>query len=85
MAVNEEKRSGKKIASMLFAVQGLFEGVAAGIATGLILVALKANDVIALLPIIVAACCMAAFGMSFAFKPEIADMGKDEPKENTDK
>lgn len=82
LAVNEEKRSGKKIASMLFAVQGLFEGVAAGVATGLILVALKANDVIALLPIIVAVCCMAAFGMSFAFKPEIAYMGKENSEES---
>ncbi|MBE6674801.1 MAG: MFS transporter [Ruminococcaceae bacterium] len=76
LAVVEEEKTGKKIASMLFAVQGLFEGVAAGIATGLILVTLKDNDVISLLPIIVAVCCMAAFGMSFAFKKEIAYMGK---------
>ena len=76
LAIMEEEKTGKKIASMLFAVQGLFEGVAAGIATGLILVTLKDNDVISLLPIIVAVCCMSAFGMSFAFKKEIAYMGK---------
>ena len=74
------ERTGKSVASMFFAVQGVFEGVASGIATGLILVALKSNGVIFLLPLIVAACCMCAFGMSFAFSPDVANMGKNNNK-----
>ena len=66
---------------MFFAVQGLFEGVAAGIATGFILVNLKKLDVIFLLPIIVAVCCMIAFAMSFAFPKEIAFLGKADKNE----
>ena len=61
---------------MYFAVQGLFEGVAAGVATGLILTALKDNDVIWLLPIIVATCAVIAFGMTFALPKEIKFFGK---------
>ena len=76
IARKEFERSGKTISSMLFAVQGLFEGIAAGIATGFILVTLKANDCISLLPLIAVACCAIAFGMSFAFHKEIASLGK---------
>ena len=43
LAVEEERRSGVSHSAMYFAVQGLFAGVASGIATGLILVALKDN------------------------------------------
>ena len=63
---------------MFFAVQGLFEGIAAGIATGIILVALKHYNVISLLPIIVSICCLVAFLMSFKFDKNIAYMGKKE-------
>jgi len=77
LAQQEYGSTGKKVATMLFAVQGVFEGIASGIATGLILVALKNFDVISLLPIIVAACCMTAFFMSFGFPRVIADLGKD--------
>ena len=76
LAQLEYEKTGKSVASMFFAVQGLFEGVAAGIATGFILVTLKDLDVIFLLPIIVAVCCMIAFAMSFAFPKEIAFLGK---------
>ncbi len=76
LAKRELENSGKRIASMLFAVQGVFEGIASGIATGLILVCLKNYEKISLLPIIVAICCMTAFCMSFAFSGEIAYMGK---------
>ena len=65
---------------MFFAVQGVFEGVASGIATGLILVTLKDNNVIFLLPIIVAVCCMTTFGMTFGFAKDVALMGKDDKK-----
>ena len=78
----EAKTTGKNVASMLFAVQGVFEGIASGIATGFILVTLKNFRIISFLPIIVAVCCMAAFGMSFIFPKTIAFMGKGE-KENS--
>ena len=73
----EFETTGKSVASMFFAVQGVFEGIASGVATGIILVALKANRCIILLPIIVAVCCMIAFFMSFAFPQIIASMGKN--------
>jgi hypothetical protein len=66
---------------MYFSIQGLFEGIAAGIATGFILVTLKANQRIELLPLIVIACCLITFGMTFGFSPEVALMGKEEKKE----
>jgi Na+/melibiose symporter-like transporter len=67
LAAVEMKRSGKTVASMYFAVQGIFEGVASGIASGFILVNLKHYDVIHLLPIVVALTSMIAFFMSFKF------------------
>ena len=77
LAQRELETSGKSIASMLFAVQGVFEGIAAGIATGIILVNLKKYDVISLLPIIVIIACMIAFVMSFFFPNEIKYMSKN--------
>ncbi|MBQ7387620.1 MAG: MFS transporter [Clostridia bacterium] len=76
LAQKEYERSGNGVSSMYFAVEGLFEGIAAGIATGPILVSLKNYNVISLLPIIVAVCCMSAFALSFAFPKEISLMGK---------
>ena len=77
LAQQEFEQTGKTVATMFFAVQGVFEGVASGIATGLILVTLKNFHKISLLPIIVAVCCMTAFCMSFAFNKTVALMGKD--------
>jgi MFS family permease len=76
LAKAEFERTGKTVATMYFAVEGLFEGIAAGIATGFILVNLKAHDVISLLPIIVAICCAIAFGISFVFPKSIKELGK---------
>ena len=76
LAKKELDEKGHDVASMYFAVQGLFEGIAAGVATGLILVALKDNNVISWLPIIVSICCGIAFAMSFAFSKHLASMGK---------
>lgn len=78
LAQLEYERTGKGVASMLFAVQGLFEGIAAGIATGVILTSLKSIDQIWLLPIIVIVCCIVAFAMSFKFADDVAFMGKKE-------
>lgn len=77
LACVEMEKTGKEVASMYFAVQGIFEGIASGVASGLILVYLKANDVILLLPIIVAITSLVAFMMSFAFHKNIAFMGKE--------
>ena len=77
LAQLEVKRSGKNIAAMLFAVQGLFEGIAAGVATGGVLVLLKSLDVIALLPIVVILCCVAVFFISFLFPSDVKYMGKE--------
>ena len=76
LAKKEFDEKGYNVSSMYFAVQGLFEGVAAGIGTGIILVNLKNYDVIQLLPIIVAICAGVAFVMSFFFAKHLANMGK---------
>lgn len=73
----EYKRTGKTVSAMYFAVQGVFEGVAAGIATGVILVALKNFDCIWLLPIIASLTCVIGFMMSFGFNKDISLMGKE--------
>ena len=77
LAQRELTLNGNNVSGMYFAVQGLFEGVAAGVATGPILTMLKDRDVIYLLPIIVVICCVIAFVMSFFFPEEIKNMSKD--------
>ena len=77
LAQRELELRGKSVSGMYFAVQGVFEGIAAGIATGPILTTLKDKDVIELLPVIVIVCCVIAFVMSFFFPPEIAYMAKN--------
>lgn len=79
LAQRELQQNGNSVSGMYFAVQGVFEGVAAGIATGPILTLLKDFDVIALLPVVVIICCAIAFLMSFRFPKEISDMGKEVP------
>ena len=84
LAKREREEKGHSVASMYFAVQGLFEGVSAGLATGVMLTALKSEDMIgniSFLPLIVAAACMIAFGMSFAFPKVISHMGKERATE----
>ena len=84
LAKREREEKGISVASMYFAVQGLFEGVSAGLATGVMLTALKSEDMIgniSFLPLIVAAACMIAFGMSFAFPKVISRMGKERATE----
>ena len=83
LAKIEREEKGISVASMYFAVQGLFEGVSAGLATGVMLTALKSEDMIgniSYLPLIVAASCLAAFLMSLAFPKVISHMGKASPK-----
>ena len=79
LAQLEYQRMGVSVSSMYFAVEGLVEGIAAGLATGPMLVFLKGNGdttYIAYLPIAVAAACLLAFVMSFFFPKTISKMGK---------
>lgn len=77
LAAEENARSGICASSMYFAIQGLFEGVSAGIASGLILVWLKQHDAASYITIIVAFFCMSAFVMAFFLPRNIRMMGKD--------
>ncbi len=63
--------------SMYFAIQGLFEAVSAGIATGGILVFMKEYGLIPYLTITVAFFCMAACVLSFFLPKTITMMGKE--------
>lgn len=76
LAQIEYEKKGISVSSMYFAVQGLFEGIASGIATGLVLVALKTTGTILYMPLIVVCACMTAFNMSFLFPKSISQMGK---------
>lgn len=77
LAAEENARSGICASSMYFAIQGLFEGVSAGIASGLILVWLKQHDAASYITIIVAFFCMSAFVMAFFLPQNIRMMGKN--------
>ncbi len=76
LAAEENKKSGVCASSMYFAVQGLFEGVSAGSATGLILVYLKQSDLVQYMTLIVAFFCAAAFLLAFLLPKSIALIGK---------
>lgn len=73
----EENRSAS---SMYYAIQGLFEAVSAGIATGPILVFLKQSGNVKFMTVAVAAICMGAFFLSFALPKDISLIGKVEKK-----
>ncbi len=76
LAAEENKRSGKCASSIYFAVQGLFEGVSAGLSSGVVLVAIKTADKASYITVIVAAALMAAFGLSFFLSKRISLLGK---------
>ena len=84
LAKRELEQNGNSVSGMYFAVQGMFEGVASGIGTGLILVALKDHDVIYLLPVVVIVCCVIALVMSFFFPDEIKYMSKNVEMKKTE-
>lgn len=77
LAAEENARGEVCASSMYFAVQGLFEGVSAGLASGVVLVFLKENDLIGYMTIIVAAACMLAFVMAYFLPKSIAMIGKE--------
>lgn len=73
------RQEGDKAASsMYFAIQGLFEGASAGLASGIILVFLKQSGLVSSLTVIVAAFCMLAFLLSFFLPRTISQIGKHE-------
>ena len=78
LAAEENKKGIVCASSMFFAVQGLFEGVSAGIATGPILVFLKETQNTQWTTIVVAGLCMIAFVMAFFLPKSVANIGKEE-------
>lgn len=76
LAAEENARTGICASSMYFAVQGLFEGVAAGLASGPMLVFLKQHNGIPYMTLIIATACMTAFVMAFFLPKSIANLGK---------
>lgn len=70
------RQDNEAASSMYFAVQGLFEGASAGIASGLILVFLKQNGYVPYLTVIVAVSCMIAFAMSYFLPKSLSQIGK---------
>jgi MFS family permease len=77
LAAEENARTGICASSMYFAVQGLFEAVAAGLATGPMLVFLKQHNGIPYMTLIIAIACMTAFVMAFFLPKSIALLGKE--------
>lgn len=64
--------------TMYFAVQGLFEGVSAGLASGVVLVYLKQSGKINILTLIVSLSCIAALLLAFLMPKSLARLGKVE-------
>jgi Na+/melibiose symporter-like transporter len=81
LAADEYARTGQSVSTMYFAVEGLFEGVGAGIATGVVLVYLKSIDNISWLPLVVCATCLICFLLSLVFPKTIAFIGKESKDE----
>lgn len=77
LAAEENARTGICASSMYFAVQGLFEGVAAGLASGPMLVFLKQHSGIPYMTLIIAVACMTAFVMAFFLPKSIAKLGME--------
>lgn len=92
IAAEDNERTGVMSSSMLFAVQGVFEGLSAGVASGLILTWIKDHDssitetgtwfettrLAAYIPVLVAVFCMLAFLLSFIVPKKLMLLGKEE-------
>ena len=72
------RKENASSSSMYFAIQGLFEAASAGLASGVILVSMKQSGSIPYMTLVVAGCCMAAFGMTYLLPKNITRLGKDE-------
>lgn len=69
---------GDSTSTMFFAIQGLFEGVSAGIASGIVLVFLKQHGLIRYMTLIVAGSVLAALALSFFLPRSVTVIGKEE-------
>ena len=74
----------KGAGTMYFAVQGLFEGISAGLASGVILVYLKQSGKIDILTMLVSIFCIMAMIMAFFMPKSIAVLGKESSKSPAD-
>ena len=81
LAADDEKRTGISHSAMYFAVQGLFSGIASGLATGIVLVALKRTDSITYMTLISAIACVIAFAFTYILPQSIVQLGR-EKKDN---
>lgn len=71
------RKENESSSSMYFAIQGLFEGASAGLASGVVLVWMKQSGTIPYMTVLVAVCCMAAFGLSFLLPKGITQLGQE--------
>lgn len=89
LAAEEEARTGISNSAMYFAVQGLFSGVASGLATGVVLVALKeasepnkvGGQAMSYMTLVCALAMFVAFAGTYILPKSLAMMGK---KDQTD-
>lgn len=77
LAALQKRETGESNPTMYFAVQGLFSGVATAVATGLVWVNLKDNNLAWLLPVIVFVATAVALGLSFLLPKKINSVGMD--------
>lgn len=76
LAAEETEETGVSHSAMYFAVQGLFAGVASGIATGAVLVALKKSATVPYMTLICGLGSLAAFALTFILPRSVTGMGK---------
>ena len=76
LAQEEEQKNGIPVATMYFAIQGLFGAISAGLAQGPILVLLKQNGWVKHLTLVVAVFCFAAFIMALFLPKYVKEQGK---------
>lgn len=69
---------GESTSTMFFAIQGLFEGVSAGIASGIVLVFLKQRGLIGYMTLIVALAVLGALVLSLFLPRSVTAIGKEE-------
>lgn len=76
LAADDEKRTGISHSAMYFAVQGLLAGIASGVATGAVLVALKETETVEYLTLIASLSVVVAFAFTFILPKSIVNLGK---------
>lgn len=77
LAADDEARTGISHSAMYFAVQGLFSGIASGIAGGAVLVALKQSQTIDYMTLISSIACLVAVGFTYILPQSIVNLGKE--------